>query len=99
MNPRASAPRTRSGVFSRAQAASPVIVSSSACGSARSGVTSLKPTPGCGQSGTSRIFSLSSTAYLAYEVAQTAPEETLREVLCQLAERLHVAGRLLAALR
>ena len=41
---------------------SSAIVWSSACGSASSGVTSLKPTPGWGQSGTSRIFSFRSTA-------------------------------------
>src|SRR6266508_217117 len=98
MKPRASAPRITSGFWARAHPASSAIVWSSACGSASSGVTSLKPTPGCGQSGTSRIFSFRFTA-LAYEVAQTAPEEALRQILRELAEHLQVARPLLPPLR
>jgi hypothetical protein len=57
MNPRASAPSTRSGFFSAPHVESCSTVYASAAGSARSGVMSLKPTPGCGQSGISRTFS------------------------------------------
>ena len=56
MNPRASAPRMTSGFFCFAQVASPSIVVCRASRSASSGVMSLKPTPGVGKSGTSRIF-------------------------------------------
>ena len=57
MKPRASAPSTRSGL----RCAAPVRqlldrLRRAPRGSASSGMTSLKPTPGCGQSGTSRIF-------------------------------------------
>ena len=98
MNPRASAPRIRSGFFVAAHFPSSETVWSSASASARSGVTSLKPTPGWGQSGTSRILVFRSTG-LAYEVAQTSPEEALRQILSQLTQRLEVAQTLLAALR
>src|SRR5438105_206158 len=56
---------------------------------------SLKIIPGCGQSGTSRIFVVRSTRRnLRDEAAQVAPEEALREVLRQLAERLQVRSSL-----
>ena len=42
-------------------------------------MTSLKPTPGCGQSGTSRIFDLQLHALsLRDELAEPAPEQALR---------------------
>src|SRR6266545_4519562 len=99
MKPRASAPRIRSGFRSAAHVARRSIVSSSACRSASSGVTSLKPTPGCGQSGTSRIFAFRSmVGSLRDEAADAAPEETLRELLRQPGEGLEVLHPLPAPL-
>ena len=54
-NPRASAPRIRSGLRSAVHAASSSTACLSAAWSSRSGVMSLKPTPGSGKSGTSRM--------------------------------------------
>ena len=53
--PRASAPTTMSGLRSAAQSPRRSMVSRSASAFARSGMMSLKTTPGSGQSGTSRI--------------------------------------------
>src|ERR671934_3551 len=91
MNPRASAPRTRSGSFVFAQAPSSSIVWCRASGSARSGMMSRKTTPFCGKSGTSRTFALRSTAMSGGdELPQLAPEEELRKLLRELCELLEV---------
>src|SRR5919197_1798622 len=91
MNPRASAPRTRSGSFVFAQAPSSSIVCRSASASARSGMMSRKTTPFCGKSGTSRTFAFRSTAMSVWdELPQLAPEEELRQLLRELGELLEV---------
>src|ERR671937_859241 len=91
MNPRASAPRTRSGAFVFPHAPSASIVCRSASASARSGMMSRKTTPFCGKSGTSRTLVLRSTAMSGRdELPQLAPEEELRELLRQLGELLEV---------
>src|SRR5882672_5033546 len=101
MNPRASAPITRSQSFSCTQVASCSTVSRSASASASSGVKSLNPTPGVGKSGTSRIFvrrSVTARSLSQRRVSQVAPEEQRRQLARELGELLHVAERLLAAL-
>src|ERR671937_2033284 len=91
MNPRASAPRTRSGAFVFPHAPSASIVCRSASASARSGMMSRKTTPFCGKSGTSRTLVLRSTAMSGRdELPQLAPEEELRELLRQLGELLEI---------
>src|ERR671937_205151 len=87
MNPRASAPRTRSGSFVLPHAPSASIVCARASRSARSGMMSRKTTPFCGKSGTSRTLVLRSTAISGRdELPQLAPEEKLRELLRELGE-------------
>src|SRR5919201_5870468 len=99
MNPRASAPRTRSGAFVFPHAPSASIVSCSASRSARSGMMSRKTTPFCGKSGTSRTFALRSTAMSGRdELPQLAPEEELRQLLRELGEVLEVLHARLAPL-
>ena len=52
---------------------------------------SLKPIPGVGKSGTSRIFDFRSTRWLAArDPAQVAPEEQLRELLRERSEGLEI---------
>ena len=58
---------------------------------------SLKPMPGSGKSGTSRIFDLRSI--IRREPAHVAPEEQLGELLRRLPERLEVVDPGAAALR
>src|SRR5919197_2377189 len=100
MNPRASAPRTRSCSFVFAQAPSSSIVCRSASASARSGMMSRKTTPFCGKSGTSRTFAFRSTAMSGRdELPQLPPEEELRELLREPGELLEVLHPRLAALR
>src|SRR5919205_2663647 len=99
MNPRASAPRTRSGSFVLPHAPSSSIVWSRASASASSGMMSRKTTPFCGKSGTSRTFALRSTAMSGRdELPQLAPEEELRQLLRELGELLEVLHPRLAPL-
>src|SRR5207244_13157460 len=98
--PRASAPRPRSGSFVFSHAPSSSIVCRRASASARSGMMSMKTTPFCGKSGTSRTFVFRSTAMSGRdELPQLAPEEELRELLRELGELLEVLHPRLAPLR
>src|SRR4051794_4620890 len=101
MNPRASAPSTRSGCFPRPHPASSETVRCSVTGSASSGLMSLKPTPGSGKSGTSRIFVRRSIVELTSRpghVPQVTPEQELRQLLRQLGEVLELLDPRLPAL-
>src|SRR5918992_2941623 len=104
MNPRASAPRIRSGSFGPAHSASRSTASRSAFRSASSGMMSLKTMPGSGKSGTSRTFAARSTAVTPTtssrrHLPQRAPEEQLRQVESQRRQLLQVLEAALAALR
>src|SRR5919206_3798972 len=100
MNPRASAPRTRSGSFVFPHAPRAAIVSRNASGSASRGMMSRKTTPFCGKSGTSRTLVLRSTAMSGRdELPQLAPEEKLRQLLRELGELLEVLHPRLPPLR
>src|SRR5919199_4636024 len=100
MKPRASAPRTRSGSFVFPHAPSASIVCARAARSASRGMMSLKTTPFCGKSGTSRTLVLRSTAISGRdELPQLAPEEKLRELLRELGELLEVLHPALPPLR
>src|SRR4051812_34820156 len=97
MNPRASAPTTRSQSFDLTQSASSSTVWRSASASASSGVKSLNPTPGVGKSSTSRIFerrSVTAHSLSQRHLAQVTPEEKRRQLARELRELLHVAQRL-----
>ena len=59
---------------------------------------SLKTIPGFGKSGTSRIFAARSIGHSDDSVAQRAPEEELRELLCELGEPVEVLQGALAGL-
>src|SRR5436305_51866 len=102
MKPRASAPSTRSGFFPLTHSARSPTACLSAPASARSGVMSLKSTPGVGKSGTSRIFvrrsMLKTRALSLRQVSQVAPEEQRRELAGELCELLQVLQALSPAL-
>src|SRR5215218_10431503 len=97
MKPRASAPRTRSGLRGAAHSVSASTVARSASASASSGMMSLKTIPGLGKSGTSRIFDFNSIAMVGRglrlsrgERAQLTPEEELGQLLREGGEGLEI---------
>src|SRR3954452_2574767 len=107
--PRASAPMTTSTAGGDS-CASPVTAASSPAGSASTGVMSLKPIPGLGKSGISRISARRSAATgangspnpppgLADDLAQVADQQQVLEVRRDRREVLERLDRLLAALR
>src|SRR3954452_14792902 len=107
--PRASAPMTTSTAGGDS-CASPVTAASSPAGSASTGVMSLKPIPGLGKSGISRISARRSAATgangspnpppgLADDLAQVADQQQVLEVRRDRREVLERLDRLLAPLR
>src|SRR3954470_3258047 len=97
--PRASAPMTTS-MSGGATPARPVTAASSPCGSARIGVMSLKPMPGLGKSGISRMRLLRrAEGSLPNDLPQIPDQQQVLEVCRHRREVLERLDRLLAALR
>src|SRR3954453_8248675 len=97
--PRASAPMTTS-MSGGATPARPVTAASRPCGSARIGVMSLKPMPGLGKSGISRMRLLRrAEGSLPNDLPQIPDQQQVLEVCRHRREVLERLDRLLAALR